>query len=431
MTTFAANFRPPTESGDIRLAVIAPTFNNVRTLRAVLDGLSEQGFASVIVVNDGSTDATGDVLSEWHDEGNHGRVVVRHTTNRGKAAAMFSGFALAREHGFTHALTIDTDGQHDPKDATRLAARCAHKPLALVLGRRPCERQYPLCSRFGRAVSNAMVQICGGAKVDDSQCGLRVYPLDLLEALGSKTSRYAFETEVLIRAAWANVLILEEPIRCIYDLPGGRISHFRLLRDSGAAVLMHARLLARSISPWPARQLCPEVPGQAATGTIFERACRWLSPFRALRQLRRDAAERERLGASIGWGLFIGTQLPLGYKGALCLLLAKIFRLQPLVTLATSSLSTPPLGFALWAGAIIVGHLILHGRWPTPDRYDLSHLGPAVVVRTVALEWLVGGLAFGACLGITAWLVTNVIVRGFSPRIRREEPVLTTLHEPL
>ena len=413
MNMTAANFRPSIQQTKIRLAVIAPTFNNARTLRAVLDGLSTQGFESIIVVNDGSTDATDGLLSEWHGEGVEGRIVLTHGANRGKAAAMFSGFAAARTRGFTHALTIDTDGQHDPKDATRIAARCADEPLALLLGRRPFDRHYPLCSRFGRAVSNFMVRICGGATVGDSQCGLRVYPLDLFDQLGPCAGRYAFETEVLIRAAWANVPILEEPVRCIYDLPGGRITHFRLLRDSAAAVVMHARLLARSIAPWPVRRVHPAAPYQFTTGTIFDRVCRWLSPFRALRQLRGDPAERERLGASIGWGLFVGTQLPLGYKGALCLLLAKVFRLQPLVTLATSSLSTPPLGFALWAAAIIVGHLILHGTWPTPDRYDLSHLGPAAVVRAVALEWLVGGLVFGAALGLTAWLATTAIVRAF------------------
>jgi uncharacterized protein (DUF2062 family) len=426
MTTLAASFSPAVPPDGIRLAIVAPTFNNSATLRSVLNRLDAEGFALIIVVNDGSTDATGNVLSEWSRERFEGRVVITHEANRGKAAAMFSGFVEARARGCSHALTIDTDGQHDSKDATSLAVRCRLDPHAIVLGQRPCDRHYPFCSRLGRSLSNAMVRVIAGARVGDSQCGLRVYPLDVIKSLGTKTSRYAFETEILIRAAWANVTIVEEPIRCIYDLPGGRITHFRLLRDSLAAVVMHLRLFTRSCAPWPTRRLRPLTGDTTAPGTVFDRGRRWLSPLRAWRQLRRDATERERLGASIGWGLFVGTQLPLGYKGALCLLLAKVFRLQPLVTLATSSLSTPPLGFVLWAAAIIVGHLVLHGTWPTPDRYDLSHLGPTAVVRAVAMEWIVGGLVFGGCLGVTAWLMTTAIIRGFSPRAAQETTVVTT-----
>lgn len=404
------------------IAAIAPTFNNARTLRAVLDGLTNEGFSLVIVVDDGSTDDTAAALDAWAYGDVARRVLIRHPQNRGKAAAMFTGFAAARERGFTHAITIDTDGQHDPADAGRLRERAIASPEAIVLGCRPFDRRSPLCSRIGRSFSNAMVRVIGGVAVSDSQCGLRVYPLAALHDLKAKAGRYAFETEVLIRAGWANVPIIEEPVRCIYEVPDGRVTHFRLLRDSAAAVAMHVRLLTRSCAPWPAKLQLPIVGDEHAPGTIFDRGRRWLSPLRAWRQIRRDARERDRLGASIGWGLFVGTQPPLGYKGALCLLLAKVFRLQPLVVLATSSLSTPPLGFILWGSAIVVGHLLLHGTWPTANRYDMVHLGPSVVLRNLALEWVVGGLVFGASLGLTAWLATTAIVRGAAQLNRSSSP---------
>lgn len=392
-----------------RLLAVAPTFNNAATLPQVLTALKQEGF-QVLVVDDGSTDETANVLAELRT----GVTNLRHSQNRGKAAAMLSGFAEAKRAGFTHALTIDTDGQHDPADAVRIRDVALRYPDAIIVGTRPCGPGYPLRSRMGRALSNGMIRLLAGLRVCDSQCGLRVYPLDVVERLGAKSGRYAFETEILIRAAWANVAVREVPVRCIYELPGGRVTHFRLIRDSLSAIAMHARLLTRSLAPWPVRRLRPLMLDAVAPGTIFERARRWLSPLRAWRQLRHDARERDRLGASIGWGLFVGTQLPLGYKGALCLLLAKIFRLQPLVVLGTSSLSTPPLGFVLWAAAIVSGHLVLHGAWPQAQRYDFSHLSPpqiGALARMVAIEWIVGGIVFGGALGLAAWLVTTLIVR--------------------
>ena len=398
----------------MRLIAVAPSFNNAATLRAVLDGLATQGLGT-IVVNDGATDDTRAQLEAWLSEPGGDRHVVHHEVNRGKAAAMHTGFARAAELGFTHAVTIDTDGQHDPADVAELARAAAAAPDAIIVGDRPCEEGYPLGSLIGRRASNALVRLVSGARVGDSQCGLRIYPLETVLVLDARTGRYAFETEILVRAAWANVPIVDVPIRCIYHAPAGRVSHFRLLPDTVSGGAMHLRLLARSLLPWPTRKLIP-VTGDGETGTIFDRSRRWLTPLRAWRSLRLDPRARERVGAAIGWGLFIGTQPPLGYKGALCLLIAKVFRLQPLIVLGTSSLSTPPLGFVLWGAAIVVGHVLLHGTMPSAAQYDMVTHGALPVVRALALEWVVGGLVFGTALGVTAWLVADRVIRWFSGR---------------
>src|SRR5690349_15943341 len=120
-------------SDEFRPVVIAPTYNNARTLAGVLDRVVALGLP-VIVVNDGATDGTAEVLGRWvGTQGGRGRVVT-HDVNRGKAAALRTGFRAAAEAGYTHAATIDTDGQLDPEQIPALVKLAAENPAALVLG---------------------------------------------------------------------------------------------------------------------------------------------------------------------------------------------------------------------------------------------------------------------------------------------------------
>lgn len=394
---------------DVRLVVVAPTFDNAATLRALLEGVAAHGLP-IIVTDDGSTDGTRAILASWRDE-SAGRWVVTHDANCGKAAALRSGFARAEALGFTHALTIDTDGQHDPADVPSIVRLSVADRRAIVLGARPIDGPgYPTRSRVGRWFSNALVWFIGGVRVSDSQCGMRIYPLDVVRTLGAETSRYAFETEVLARAGWANVPVAEVPIRCIYELPTGRVTHFRPWRDSFSAAWMHTRLIARSLYFWPPRKVHP-TGDETTTGTLVERTLRWSNPMRTWRLIRRDAVERERVAASAGLGLFVGCQPAFGLKTILCLAAARGFNLQPLVVLTASSLTTPPVGLFVWAASIAIGHALLHGSLPSPDTYDIGRLGPAAVLRLVAAEWIIGAIVFGAAIGASAWLLLRLIVR--------------------
>ena len=399
------------EDKTVRLAIVAPTFDNAGTLRSVLDGVGVYA-CPVIAVNDGSTDGTADVLAGWTSV-EDGRHVVAHALNRGKAEALRSGFERAAAIGCTHALTIDTDGQHDPADAAALIALCQAHPRAIILGCRPMnDPAYPRKSRWGRLASNALVNLIGGVRVGDSQCGLRAYPIELVRVLGAKTSRYAFETEVLSRAGWAAVEIVETPIRCIYSPPGQRVTHFRPLGDSLSAVWMHIGMGLRSMLPWPLPKW-GNANADNAGGTILERCVRWMNPLRTWRRATVDRAERERVAASVGWGVFVATQPAFGLKTVLCLLFAKWFRLQPLVVLATSSLATPPMGVALWILSIATGHLLFHGRLPAMHDYAWRSLGNWATVRALAAEWITGALICGTILGLAAY----AIVRGLMRRI--------------
>src|SRR6478672_1886515 len=155
--------------------VVMPTFNNDRTLADVIARVALHSLP-MIVVNDGCTDSTRAVLEKWKREHPHAKLDVQaHAVNRGKAAALKTGFAAANHSGFTHAITIDTDGQHDPEEIPALLEAARANQDAYVLGYRDDTRpDYPAKSRVGRRISNAFIHLESGLRVRDSQCGMRV-----------------------------------------------------------------------------------------------------------------------------------------------------------------------------------------------------------------------------------------------------------------
>jgi glycosyltransferase involved in cell wall biosynthesis len=230
-----ASFRP---------VVIAPTYNNAGTLADVLEGIGRLGLP-LIVVNDGATDATAAVLAGRAADRPPDRFrVLTHPRNRGKAAAMHTGFAAAADAGFTHAVTIDTDGQLDPAEIPLLLRAAEANPRALVVGVRTREPDGATArGTVGRLFSKSMIELECGVHLTDSQCGLRVYPTALVAAVACRSGRYGFETEIITRAAWAGFPVVGVPVSCRYFPRGRRVSHFRPWIDTTLIVLLHMRLM--------------------------------------------------------------------------------------------------------------------------------------------------------------------------------------------
>ena len=200
--------------------LLLPTFNNAATLRAVVAEALELG-PPVIVVDDGSDAPAGPLLDGLVEAGGSLLAVETHAGNRGKAEALRTGFAAATARGFTHALTIDTDGQHDLADAPALLAAAAADPTAFVTGcRDENDPAYPAKNRAGRRWSNLAIYLIGGRRVSDSQCGYRVYPLAMVAALPCRAGRYGYEAEMLVRSGWAKTPLAQVPVRTIYAPPG-------------------------------------------------------------------------------------------------------------------------------------------------------------------------------------------------------------------
>ena len=215
-----------------RFAVIIPVYNHEQRVADVARSTLKLGFP-VFVVDDGSTDSTYDKIRNMA-----GVTVIRHDRNRGKGAAIKTGFAAAAKIA-DWAITIDADGQHDPDNALTLihaipddALKADPRPIVIGMRENMTGDDVPWTSSFGRKFSNFWVRASGGPAVKDSQSGFRIYPLPQCMNLKVKANRFQFEVEILAKAEWNRFPVIEAPISVSYT-PGNtpRVSHFRPFVD--------------------------------------------------------------------------------------------------------------------------------------------------------------------------------------------------------
>jgi glycosyltransferase involved in cell wall biosynthesis len=226
-----------------RVVAIVPAYEAERSVADVVRSLSaiwpwKPDGGAVIVVDDGSRDATSDVAKAA------GAIVVRHVRNRGKGAALRTGFGRAIAMGADLAVTVDADGQHLPDEAARLALHPSSE-RALVLGVRDLVRDgAPRPNQISNRISNFFLSWFSGQALLDTQCGLRRYPLRDVLALGGRDDGYAYEAEVVLRACRANMPIVEVPIRVHYPPENERVTHFHVVKDPARIVYRVVNTLA-------------------------------------------------------------------------------------------------------------------------------------------------------------------------------------------
>lgn len=238
-------------SGDFRPCIVIPCLDGEGSIGAVVRGAVAQGYP-VFVIDDGSTDKTVEEAEA------SGAQVVRHPVNQGKGAALLSGLKTAAASDFTHVVTLDADGQHNPSEIPALVAASKAQPNAIVIGARDFETDnVPGSSKFGRNFSNFWVRLWTGHNPSDTQSGFRVYPASLTTQLQVKPSHFEWEVEVLVRAGWAGMPLVDVPISVFYPPADERVSHYRGFVDSTRITMLHFRLLPRwLIKPlFPTRRL--------------------------------------------------------------------------------------------------------------------------------------------------------------------------------
>lgn len=209
-----------------RFAVLIPVYNHEGGVASVIEQVLALNLP-VWVVDDGSTDGTVAGLARFS-----GITVLRHEKNLGKGEALLTGFA-AMAGKADWAVTLDADGQHDPADVPGLIRAIPAGGRLIIIGRREgmIGKDVPWTSRFGRKFSNFWVRTAGGPTISDTQSGMRIYPLPEAANLGVRARRFQFEVEILVRARWAGIPVIEAPVRVSYTPGMKRVSHFRPFVD--------------------------------------------------------------------------------------------------------------------------------------------------------------------------------------------------------
>lgn len=374
------------------LAVLVPVYNHAHRVGEVVAGLIGAG-ARVLVVDDGSTDGSGDQAAAA------GAEVLRHPLNQGKGAALLTGFSILAQRGWSRVLTCDADAQHPLSECRKLAAGPV-EPHTIVIGVRDMSPA-PAPNRFGRAFSNFWVWLACGVDPGDSQSGLRIYPPADILALGTTGRRYHFEIENLVRGVWAGLTIRQVPVAVIY--PPDRITHFHLVKDNWRTAWAFTRLIARRLLPWPHRCLVPR-PGRFGVRSLLTQG---LAPG--------PVSVAAGLGAAVGVAPIPGIQTVVaGY-------LALKLRLNLPVVLVASNISFGPM-LAFWlALSVAVGRTLRLAGCPlTACRevwHELAGLGSwwqGEAWRQLSrflVDGLLGSLLVVPVVGLVVGLATFQILR--------------------
>lgn len=226
--------------------VLIPSFNPGRKVYDTLASARQQ-WAPVWIVVDGSTDGTGERLEQMAAADPQLRV-IRLARNLGKGGAVLHGLRLASQAGFTHALTLDSDGQHPTDQIPVFMAASIAAPTAMILGDPQFDASAPGVRVKGRRISNWWVNLeTLWAGIHDSLFGFRVYPIGALVQIMSRQiwmRRFDFDVEAVVRLSWRGVPAINLPAPVIYLRPEeGGVSHFHYGRDNVLLTCMHARLL--------------------------------------------------------------------------------------------------------------------------------------------------------------------------------------------
>ena len=326
----------------LKICVIIPTYNNERTLKRVIDGVLEIT-DDLIVINDGATDSTSRILKKYTDI-----TQIYLLKNKGKGNALRVGFKKAEELGYEFSITIDSDGQHYPEDISVFVNQLefeTNKNILLIGSRNMNQEAVPGGSSFGNKFSNFWYKVETSIQLKDTQSGFRLYPLKELNKIKFYTSKFEFEIENIVKAAWKGIIVKNVPVKVLYD-EQERVSHFRPFKDFARISLLNTWLVLVAFI--------------------------YIKPRDLIRKLRKKGIRRfikeEILGSNesplksaqaMALGVFIGLTPLWGLHTILVLSLAILFKLNKVISFAFTNVSFPPfIPFTVYA-SIMIGTQVL------------------------------------------------------------------------
>lgn len=235
-----------------RVCAIVPVYNHPDTVNAVVNYLVNEAGLSVILVDDGSDMACKSVLKRIAFHNSESVTLITRARNGGKGAAVQTGLRRAYRLGFTHAVQIDADGQHDLSVLPQFLETAEQHPAAIISGK-PKLIKAPISRRLGRYLTHIWVWINTlSFQIRDAMCGFRVYPVvPVMQLIEQKHigRRMDFDPEILVRMHWRGTRVIHIPVDVRYPEDG--VSHFRLWGDNFAISWMHTRLFFGMLKRFP------------------------------------------------------------------------------------------------------------------------------------------------------------------------------------
>lgn len=379
------NLKPISDKFDsLKCCVVIPTYNNHKTLREVTEGVLNYT-SNIIVINDGSTDTTREILSGFPQ-----LEIIHFEKNQGKGAALKAGFQKALALGYEFAISIDSDGQHFPEDLPRfiqVLEKAENKKILLIGSRNMTQEGVPKKSSFGNKFSNFWFWVETGIRLQDTQSGYRLYPLLVINDLNLHTKKFEFEIEVIVKSAWKDVDVKNIPIQIHYDLED-RISHFRPFKDFTRISILNTWLVFLAFFYIKPRNLFRKLKKKGIKRFLLED---FLGSD--------DSVEKKSF--SIALGVLIGLSPLWGFHTVIVLFLAILFNLNKVIAFAFSNVSLPPfIPFIIFSGLKI-------GSWVLGEHFvlSISEMDPSVEFVKYLKTYMVGSIILA---------VSGAVIAGFS-----------------
>ena len=373
--------------------VIIPTYNNERTVERVIREVLETVPSNcVIVVNDGSTDSTAEILKSLENE----VTILVNEINKGKGYSLRKAFKFAQEKGYTNALTFDSDGQHYPSDIPVLVEQAILNPGAVIMGSRNMNQEgVPQKSSFGNKFSNFWFKVETWITLPDTQTGFRIYPLKPMKKICLFTNKFELEIEVIVKLAWRFVPFVAVPIQVKYD-PAERVSHFRPARDFTRISILNTVLVLTALIWYYPRKLFS---------------------IQTWNLIKHEAIKPEesnfKKALSIGFGFFMGIVPIWGFQLLIGIPLAVLFRMNKVLFIAAANISIPPMIPFIIYGSFLCGQLFLTGETNIGQLADLS----LEAIQKNAYQYVIGACVFATLAFAASFLVSFTLLKIF-----RKEP---------
>lgn len=372
------------------ICVLIPTYNNAATVGKVIEE-SKLYCKDIFVVNDGSTDNTTAVL-----ESIEGINVISYMPNRGKGHALQCGLNKARKCGFDYCITLDADGQHYPSEIPKFIEAVGTNPGSLIIGARNLNAEnMPGKNTFANKFSNFWFKVETWQTLHDTQSGFRLYPLKEIEKIKLFTGMYEFELEIIVKAAWRGIKVMNIPIKVYYPPAGERVSHFKPLRDFTRISLLNTFLVLVALLWY--------YPKKFITSLTRENISRFIEE-----NITDTKESNVRLATAVGYGVFCGIIPFWGYQMIFAGVSAHFLKLNKVIAILASNISIPPMIPFIIFGSLFTGGLILGKQTIIP----LSEINFETATNAL-LQYLIGSVIFAVAAGFIFFILAFVVFKLF------------------
>jgi len=372
-----------------KACVLIPTYNNGGTLADLLSKVLEYT-DQIIVVNDGSTDNTKDILGRFPQIN-----ALNYMPNSGKGIALQWGFREAYKLGYDYAITMDSDGQHYPSDLIKFLDQLDETPGVLIIGARNMDQEHvPVKSSFGNRFSNFWFWVNTGISLPDTQSGYRCYPLSRLADKNYFTSKYEFEIEVIVRAFWSGVKVLSIPVSVYYPNPEERVSHFRPLKDFTRISVLNTFLVLIALFWIKPRDLIRMLLKKEG----------WRAMWKMLFVNPQESNHTK--ASSVGFGFFMGIVPVWGFQLAIGVPASIALRLNKALFLLAANISIFPFTPFWWMASLVTGKWLLGYHTWTLDWHTVT----LDRVKQEGLAFFLGGTVLSIIAALAGYILTYLFL---------------------